>query len=95
MIIPYPLNNPQDFLCFFHRVKTGPNWFSVYYKNVATVCLESKEVRAKFGVAKFTDGVKELSKWCEEMIATYNKASDVVSEELVDVDPTANTRMVV
>lgn len=74
MIITCPSNNTQSsgILVFYHRCHTGPNWFSVYYKNVAKACLTVDHVKHAFGKAKFTDTVKSIVSWCTEMIDKYN-----------------------
>lgn len=78
MIYPSPVNDPYSGLIVtYNRVKFGPNWFMVYYKNVATPCLTVKEVRSRFGTAKFTPTVSTLTEWCKDMIDKY----DTVKEE--------------
>ena len=58
------------YLSYF-RNREGPNGILVYYKNVSRFVNTSKEMRAVFGPAKFTDSVKAASTWCDEMIQKY------------------------
>ena len=91
----------------YHRNKTGPNYFVVYYKQLSTVCYTRIDVKRRFGSARFTDPIKKLGEWCDEMIEKYDKTAS--PQPLVDKatgfgpecheeapeDPTANTRMVI
>lgn len=88
MIIPYPNNQLGDFLVSYVRTKTGPNWFCVYYKNVATSCLTTKQVKQTFGKARFTDSIKRLGEWCDDMITTYDSVGIEIPESTSILDPT-------
>ena len=104
MIYPSPINS-QHFQLNYHRVREGPNWFMMYYKNIATCCFSVKDVKSRLGSAKFLESSKNLYKWMEEMVDKYDAAgiemegradTSFASEALVEKeDPTANTRMVV
>ena len=48
-----------------------PNYFIVYYKNVARIRTDPKEVGRVFGVAKFTPTVNKIRDWCKEMVNKY------------------------
>ena len=63
------------YLSYF-RNREGPNGILVYYKNVSRFVSTSKEMRAVFGPAKFTDSVKAASVWCDEMIEKYESSPD-------------------
>ena len=63
------------YLSYF-RNREGPNGILVYYKNVSRFVSTSKEMRAVFGPAKFTDSVKAASAWCDEMIEKYESSPD-------------------
>jgi hypothetical protein len=97
----YP-GNTCDMQLSYYRNREGPNAIMVYYKNVSRFVNTSKEMRAVFGTARYTDSVKLASKWCDEMIEQYEGVSEEVgradtsfaSEALIENDPTANTRMV-
>lgn len=99
MIYPYP-SNDTSLKVEYHRVREGPNWFMVYYKNVATPCLTVKDVKNRLGPAKFLDSSKNLYKWMEEMIEKYDSVleeagradTSFASEALIEND---NTRMVI
>ena len=101
----YPLNTPSTYISYF-RNREGPNGILVYYKNVSRFVSTSKEMRAVFGPAKFTDSVKAASVWCDEMIEKYESYpsgiemeegradTSFASEALTESDPNYQTRMV-
>jgi len=97
----YPANTQDMYLSYF-RNREGPNGIMVYYKNVSRFVNTSKEMRAVFGTARYTDSVKLASTWCDEMIELYGSIrsdegradTSFASEALIENDPTANTRMV-
>ena len=84
MIYNYP-HNSSSLIVQYRRTRIGPNAFMVFYKNISSFCFTSKEVRQRFGSAKFTEGVKTLSTWCDEMIDKYGKTS----EESLDMEQIA------
>jgi len=75
MVYEYPLNT-QNFKVSYNKVREGPNWIMVYYKNVATVCLTVKDVKDRLGPAKFLESTKELCVWLEEKIKTYGGSQE-------------------
>ena len=96
----YPENTPSVYISYF-RNREGPNGILVYYKNVSRFVSTSKEMRAVFGVAKFTESVKSASKWCDEMIEKYGGTEEegradtsFASEVLNENDPNYQTKMV-
>jgi hypothetical protein len=105
MVYNYP-ENTSSCMVQYHRVREGPNWMMVYYKNAATPCLTLKEVKARFGPAKNTEGCKKIFSWCEEQITKYQSSSeeldvDRVAKEgfgpeahLDESDPNYQTKMV-
>jgi len=74
MEIKYPDNTGDTYVSYF-RNREGPNAILVYYKNISRFVSTSKQLRAVFGPAKFTDSVKALSAWADEQIAKYNDES--------------------
>ena len=98
--------NGNGMIVEFHRTRTGPNFFVGYYKNRSQVYLDPKQCWRMLGTAKFTDIGKALKEWCVE---TYNEClpkpeidMDQVKSEgfgpeahVDEVDPTANTKMIV
>lgn len=78
----YPANTKDMYLSYF-RNREGPNGIMVYYKNVSRFVSTSKEMRAVFGTAKYTDSVKSASQWCDEMIQKYEGVEEL-SEGRVD-----------
>ena len=101
----YPANTPSVRLSYF-RNREGPNGILVYYKNVSRLVRTSKEMRAVLGPAKFTDSVKAMSTWCDEMIKKYESDpsgiemeegradTSFASEVLAEIEPNDQTRMV-
>ena len=101
----YP-DNSNTLIVNYHRVREGPNWIMVYYKNIATPCLTVKDVRARFGSAKFTETCKKVCAWVQECIDKYDASAleldmDKVSKEgfgpeayLDETDPNYQTKMV-
>ena len=94
-------NNSQHFQLNYHRVREGPNWFMMYYKNIATPCFTVKDVKSRLGSAKFLDSSKSLYKWMEEIMEKYDSAgiemegradTSFASEALIEND---KTRMVI
>ena len=75
----------------YHRNKTGPNYFVVYYKQRSVVCYDRIDVKRCFGPAKFTPSVTELGKWCDEMIDKYDKTEKDSSNSL---DPEVMTKAI-
>ena len=71
MIIEYP-NNTQYMRYEYHRVREGPNYFVTYYKHSSRLIYDPKDAWRVLGVAKFTDGGKNLKEWCLEMHDTYS-----------------------
>lgn len=70
----YPGNNQSMYVSYF-RNREGPNAILVYYKNISRFVSTSKQLRAVFGPAKFTDSVKTLSAWADEQIVKYDNES--------------------
>jgi hypothetical protein len=98
--------NANDAYISYFRNREGPNGILVYYKNVSRFVTTSKGLRDVFGPARYTDTVKAMSKWCDEMIAQYDSVATEVSHDQVIKDgfgpeahqeenPISNTRMVV
>ena len=106
MIYPYPKNEPSCSVDY-HRTRTGPNFFLVYYKNGAQIRYTPKDVGRVFGVAKFTPGVNEIRDWCYEMIQKYGSEVDQSNKDYmsyiekhgfgpeVHEEPNDNTKMVI
>ena len=82
MEYPCP-KNTNDSNVVYHRNRTGPNYFRVYYKNGAQIRYTPKEVGAVFGVARFTPGVNEIRDWCYTMIHEYGSDDDKQDENYI------------
>lgn len=75
----------------------------VYYKNVAAPCFTVKDVRSRFGSAKYTDSCKKACEWVQACIDKYEAVveeeegradTSFASEALNESDPNYQTRMV-
>ena len=75
----YP-ESDQSMMVWYHRERTGPNFFRVYYKQGCCIRYTPKEVGRLFGVAKFTTSVNELREWCYEMIGKFGSTKDKEDE---------------
>lgn len=77
----------------------------MHYKNVSTPCLTIKQVKARFGSAKFTDTAKSVCAWVQEHMDKYDRVEETeegradtsfASEAMGEVEnPCEQTRMVV
>lgn len=95
MVINYPGNTVDHLLVSFHRYRVGfTNYFIVHYNNSSSFCTTTKEVKSKYGKGKFTDSIKRLGVWCDEMLSTYGVSVEEGGEE-EEVSLTDNTKMVV
>ena len=98
--VDYP-NNGNGLYAQYHRMREGPSYFSIYYKNSSVLRQDPKDAWRVLGSAKFTDNSKEFKQWCLDIYDKYNKeeqeptkdtsfASDVEAE----TDPSSNTKMI-
>ena len=83
----------------YHRMKEGPNYFLIHYKNSSVLRQDPKDCWRVLGVAKFTTAAQELKQWC---IDTDDKYSNTIKEGRrdtsfstdVQTEPTENTKMI-
>jgi hypothetical protein len=98
--------NTNDCMVTYFRERTGPNFFRVFYKGVTCIRFDPVEAGRVFGVAKFTPWVKEMREWGKEMVEKYDKsvkeeldkeriAKEGFGPEAHELDPTADTKMIV
>lgn len=73
--------NTTDCMVTYHRERTGPNFFRVFYKDSTVIRYSPKEVGRVFGVAKFTPFVNALREWCYEMVNKFGSEADKDNEE--------------
>lgn len=102
----FPKNNNNTNVVY-HRNRTGPNYFRVFYKNAAQIRFTPKQVGAVFGVARFTPTVNEIRDWCYEMVTQYGSKTDKSDDGYLNYiakhgfgpesheEPNDNTKMVV
>jgi len=94
--------NGNGFYAQYHRMREGPNYFLVCYKNTSVLRQDPKDAWRILGPAKFTQSAQDFKDWCIGMDEKYNNTTldarpdtSFASEALVeDSDPTANTKMV-
>ena len=99
----YPAND-SSFFAQYHRMREGPNYFLVCYKNTSVLRQDPKDAWRVLGPAKFTEYAQQFKQWCIEQDEKYGNhpveegradtsfASEAQTEE--EVSPTANTKMV-
>jgi hypothetical protein len=99
--------NTKECNVTYHRTRTGPNWFRVFYKNRACIRFTPKGVGRVFGIAKFTPGVNDIRDWCYQMVDKYGSDTDKDNDEYkkyiekhgfgpeVHEEPNDNTKMVI
>ena len=106
--IDYP-NNGRGLMVQYHRMREGPSYFMIHYKNTSVLRQDPKDAWRVMGSAKFTDNSKDLKQWCLDIHDKYNQtelepvkdtsfASEEVSSDLeveAETDPSSNTKMIV
>ena len=98
--IDYP-NNGRGLFVQYHRMREGPSYFMIHYKNSSVLRQDPKDAWRVMGAAKFTAGSQDLKEWCLEMHQKYSseakegrKDTSFSTEAAEEEDPTANTKMV-
>jgi len=72
-----PINDVgRGFIVEYHRTRTGPNFFMVFYKGCSRIVTEPIEVSRTLGSARYLDSSKVLRAWCEEMVEQYEKKAE-------------------
>ena len=100
--IDYP-GNGNGLMVQYNRMREGPNYFMIYYKNRSVLRQDPKDAWRVMGSAKFTANSQELKQWCLDMHDKYGHieeetrkdtsfASEVQAEH---EEPNDNTKMVV
>ena len=100
--IDYPSNSKGLFVQY-HRMREGPSYFMVHYKNSSVLRQDPKDAWRVLGPAKFTPGAQELKQWCLDIHDKYSKeekegrkdtsfSNDALGE--AEADPTSNTKMI-
>lgn len=57
----------------YHRMREGPSYFTVHYKNSSVLRQDPKDAWRVLGPAKFTPGAQELKQWCIDIHEQYSK----------------------
>ena len=70
--IDYP-NNGRGLFAQYHRMREGPSYFMIHYKNSSVLRQDPKDAWRILGSAKFTDNSKEFKQWCIDIHDKYNK----------------------
>ena len=99
--VDYP-NNGRGLMVQYHRMREGPSYFMIHYKNTSVLRQDPKDAWRVMGSAKFTENSQALKQWCLDMYDQYSTAklesradTSFASEATAETeDPTAQTRMV-
>ena len=70
--VDYP-NNGRGLMVQYHRMREGPSYFMVHYKNSSVLRQDPKDAWRVLGPAKFTPGAQELKQWCIDIDEQYSK----------------------
>tara|TARA_Y100000401_G_scaffold3300_1_gene2357 strand:+ start:7544 stop:7846 length:303 start_codon:yes stop_codon:yes gene_type:complete len=70
--VDYP-NNGRGMMVQYHRMREGPSYFTVHYKNSSVLRQDPKDAWRVLGPAKFTPGAQELKQWCIDIDEQYSK----------------------
>jgi len=74
--IDYP-NNGRGLMVQYHRMREGPSYFMIHYKNSSVLRQDPKDTWRVMGSAKFTPAAQDLKQWCLDI---HDKYSDDVKE---------------
>ena len=96
--VDYP-DNGRGLMVQYHRMREGPSYFTVHYKNSSVLRQDPKDAWRVLGPAKFTPGAQDLKQWCIDIHEQYSEDkkegrkdtsfSTDIQEELND-----NTKMI-
>ena len=96
--IDYP-GNDSGLMVQYNRMREGPNYFMVYYKNTSVLRQDPKDAWRVMGSAKFTANSQELKQWCLDIHDKYGhmeeesrKDTSFASE--AQEEPNDNTKMI-
>ena len=88
----------------YHRMREGPNYFVVAYKNSCVIRRDPKDAWRVTGAAKFTASAQDLKNWCIEQDEKYNttqstedsdgRADTSFASEAQHEEPNDNTKMI-
>ena len=99
--IDYPGNTP-GLMVQYNRMREGPNYFMIMYKNSSVLRQDPKDTWRVMGTAKFTAQAQDLKQWCLDI---HEKYGNTEKEGRVDTsfstesqetheEPNDNTKMV-
>ena len=96
--VDYP-NNGRGLMVQYHRMKEGPSYFTVHYKNSSVLRQDPKDAWRVLGPAKFTPGAQELKQWCIDIHEQYSKdkkegRKDTSFSTDIQQDLNDNTKMI-
>lgn len=94
----YP-NNGRGLMVQYHRMKEGPSYFTVHYKNSSVLRQDPKDAWRVLGPAKFTPGAQDLKQWCIDIHEQYSKdkkegRKDTSFSTDIQQDLNDNTKMI-
>lgn len=96
--VDYP-NNGRGLMVQYHRMKEGPSYFTVHYKNSSVLRQDPKDAWRVLGPAKFTPGAQDLKQWCIDIYEQYSKdkkegRKDTSFSTDIQQDLNDNTKMI-
>ena len=99
--IDYP-GNGRGLFVQYHRMREGPNYFLVCYKQSSVLRQDPKDAWRVMGVAKFTANAQELKQWCLDQHEAYGteqkegRADTSFSNDKEEeaVEPNEQTKMI-
>jgi len=98
--IDYP-NNGRGLMVQYHRMREGPSYFMIHYKNTSVLRQDPKDAWRVMGSAKFTENSQALKQWCLDIHEKYSKDvkegrkdTSFSTDSQDEQDPTANTKMI-
>jgi hypothetical protein len=78
-------NNSNGLFVEYHRMREGPNYFLIHYKDSSVLRQDPKDAWRVLGVAKFTDTGKDLKQWCLDIHEQYNNPSNTTCNDNPEV----------
>ena len=98
--IEYP-DNDSGLFVQYHRMREGPNYFLIHYKNTSVLRKDPKDCWRVMGTAKFTTKAQELKQWCIDMHDKYSsteveaRADTSFASEAQVEEPNDNTKTII
>ena len=96
--IEYP-GNGNGLIVTYNRMREGPNYFMIYYKQTSVLRQDPKDCWRVMGTAKFTTQSQELKQWCLDIHDKHGHTdeqgrADTSFASEAQLEPTENTKMI-